>query len=424
MLRAIKQMLNMDTITYRITVNMERNQQAKQFLTELFVVGLNAVNGQAAVERQLQHHPLEGNIAIIAIGKAAAAMMSGAKNILNAQIQSALIITKAGHANPRLQWTCIESGHPIPDANSLEAGTKLLEFIAAIPHETKLLALISGGASALAEVLPDNMDLTCLQKINQWLLSSGLTIKEMNLIRQSVSLIKAGKVLHHFSQSEMTQFLISDVPQDDPEIIGSGLFVSPEQHKHRPLPKIPAWLQEYSRRPSAPAKVSVESHIIANNEMACQAIISRAKQANYAVSYHGQTLYGDVYEVAQKIASELINAKAGVHIWGGETTLTLPDNPGRGGRNQSLALALGCYLENSDGITVLVGATDGSDGPTEDAGAIIDGQTVRDTEDYPGEAREYLDNADAGTFLAKAGVLISTGPTGTNVMDLVIAIKE
>jgi len=164
-------------------------------------------------------------VAILAVGKAAAAMMSGAQNHLNEQIHSALIITKTGHSDNTLGWPCIESGHPIPNAQSLEAGTKLLEFISNIPKEIKFLALISGGASALVDVLPENMDLKRLQKMNKWLLASGLTIHEMNRVRQRVSLIKGGKALSHLSQNEMTQFLLSDVKNDDIEIIGSGFIL-------------------------------------------------------------------------------------------------------------------------------------------------------------------------------------------------------
>ena len=202
---------------------------------------------------------------------------------------------------------------------------------------------------------------------------------------------------------------------------GSGLFVKREQNSS--LPEIPAWLHKYIQIPKQTASVSVESHIIASNEMACQTIIEQSKQAKYEVIYHGQTLYGDVFELADSLASELIKAKPGLHIWGGEPTIVLPEQTGRGGRNQSLALALACILEGKKGITVLVGATDGSDGPTEDAGAIIDGLTLQRGENH-GNAKEYLAAADAGTFLADAGDLISTGPTGTNVMDIIIAIKE
>ena len=404
---------------------MPKTHQPKQILSELFCAALNSVNGRIAVEKQLVCKPIEGNVAIIAIGKAAAAMAAGATNQLNKQIQSALIITKVGHADKTLPWPCIEAGHPIPNEESLKAGTMLLEFISKVPKETKLLALISGGASALVECLPENMDLQLLQKINNWLLGSGLAIDKINQIRQSISLIKGGKTLNYLKKSSMTQYLISDVKEDDPEIVGSALFVARAKNNLVfDTAELPEWLQHYIKIPQPVAEVSVESCLIASNEMACQAIIDHAKRANYEVNYHGQSLYGDVFELAEILINELMNAKPGLHIWGGESTLVLPDKPGRGGRNQSLALALACALNGIKGITVLVGATDGSDGPTDDAGAIIDGLTLQRGETNNRYAKDYLAAADAGTFLAEAGDLLSTGPTGTNVMDIVIAIKE
>lgn len=402
-------------------MNDSNLNQARQILTELFITALKAVNGRFTVEQQLQQLAIEGDVAVIAIGKAASAMMLGAQDHLNEQIQSALIITKSGYADHTIDWPCIEAGHPIPNNQSLAAGTKLLEFLSNIPKETKILALISGGASSLVEVLPENMGLDNLQKMNEWLLASGLAIHEMNRIRQAVSLIKGGKALNYLAKNEMTQLLISDVKMDDIEIIGSGLFVARE--KTLPLPKIPEWLHTHIQPTQTMPKVSVESHIVASNEQACQAIIEHAKQANYAVIYHGQTLYGDVFELAEIIVKELLSAKPGLHIWGGETTLVLPEKTGQGGRNQSLALAMACILENTKGITILVGATDGSDGPTDDAGAIIDGSTLQRGPTNT-IAQDYLSAADAGTFLAEAGDLLSTGPTGTNVMDIVIALKE
>lgn len=400
---------------------MKKRVSNRMILSELFTVALKAVNGQNAVERALHKHPVEGDIAIIAIGKAAAAMMHGAKNLLKTQIQSALIITKQGHADNTLAWPCIEAGHPIPNAKSLEAGSKLLEFMENIPKNTKLLALISGGTSALVEVLADDMDLNQLQKLNKWLLASGLTIHEMNKIRQAVSLIKGGKALAYLRQKEMTQLLISDVKFDDITCIGSGLFVVNEQNNA--LLEVPEWIKLFFLKSPVFTQESAHSHIIANNEMACQAIIERAKQLNYRVIYHGQTLYGDVFDLAKSITEELIASSAGLHIWGGEPTIKLPENVGRGGRNQSLALAIACEIENIRGITVLVGATDGNDGATEDAGAIIDGLTLQRASGMQ-NATKYLENADAGTYLEQAGDLISTGPTGTNVMDIVIALKD
>lgn len=402
---------------------MSLSNQHKQHLSQLFQSALDAVNGSAAVERKLSELKFDGKVAIVAIGKAAAAMMSGAEKILTEQIHSALIITKTSHADPTLNWPCIEAGHPIPDSQSLEAGWKLVDFFRTVPEEVEIIALVSGGASSLVEVLPGHISLQELQKINNWLLGSGLGIHEINKVRQAVSLIKGGKALSYLQHRKMTQLLISDVKHDSPEIIGSGLFVSkPEVDDLHNAAELPAWLEKYIKPEIARVTLDVESHIVASNEMACQAIIKQAKASNYEVSYHGQTLYGDVYEVAELLYETLLDTEPGIHIWGGETTLSLPETPGRGGRNQSLALALACLIESQRGISILVGATDGSDGPTDDAGAIIDGFTLQRASHL--RARDYLKAADAGTFLAEAGDLISTGPTGTNVMDIVIAIKE
>lgn len=400
---------------------MIKNQHPKKILIDLFCTALDAVNGRSVVEQQLQRKPIHGKVAVVAVGKAATAMMLGAQHQLNIQIQSALIITKKGLGDKTLAWPCIESGHPVPNEKSLEAGAKLLEFITNIPKGTTFLALISGGASALVEVLPQNVDLNILQKINKWLLGSGLEIAEMNGVRQSLSLIKAGKTLNYVPTNKMIQFLISDVKMDDKAIIGSGLFVAKEQNAIKS--ELPDWIKEYIQIPKPIANISVDSHIVASNEMACKAVIKHAKKENFTVTYHGQTLYGNVFELAESLAKELLNAEPGIHIWGGEPTLILPEKTGRGGRNQSLALALACILENKKGITILVGATDGNDGSTEDAGAIIDGLTLQRGQNI-GSAQDYLTAADAGTFLEEAGDLLSTGPTATNVMDIVIALKE
>lgn len=397
-------------------------QQNTLTLSELFQFALKAVNGTDAVIRHLSNSPVSGSVAVLSVGKAATAMMLGAQKCLHQQIHSALVITKDGHCDPTLSYRCLEAGHPIPDQRSLDAGTKLLEFIKNIPPETQLLGLISGGTSALVEVLPEHMSLQDLQKMNAWLLASGLAIEDINRVRQSVSKIKGGKCLEYLACKEVTQLLISDVKNDDPALIGSGLFVVPEQHSK--LPEIPGWMKIFFQDRLINTSIKANTYIVASNDMACQAIMAQAKSANIHAYYHGQTLYGDVPEVAVRLTDILKTAQKGIHVWGGETTLALPESPGRGGRNQSLALALVIALAGTRGISVLIGASDGSDGPTDDAGAVIDGDTLLRAEVYPGYASEKLATADAGTFLEEAGVLISTGPTGTNVMDIVIALIE
>ena len=399
---------------------MKKAETAKQILSDLFCSALKTINGCTVVEQQLLCSPINGNVSVLAVGKAAISMMRGAQNQLQDQIQSALIITKIGCINNSSSWLCLESGHPIPNNKSLDAGAKVLEYIKNIPQDSTFLALISGGASALVESLPDTMNLDDLQKINKFLLSSGLEISEMNRLRQRVSLIKAGKALKYISTDKITQFLISDVKNDDISIIGSGLFVVAENTELNFA--IPDWLKGYLHEPEPISTISVTSTVVANNEIACQAIISKAKELNYAAIYHGQSLYGDVFELAKELAQFLLSAESGIHVWGGEPTIILPEKVGQGGRCQSLALAIACILEGESGITVLVGATDGNDGSTEDAGAIIDGATLYRGA-HCGSAKDYLMAADAGTYLAEAGDLLSLGATDTNVMDLVIAIK-
>ena len=398
--------------------------QAKVMLMDLFVHGLEQVKGEKSVIDFLDRNKFNGNVDVVAIGKAATSMMKGADEVLGTSIKSALVITKQGYADSSLGYPCIESGHPIPNQSTLDAGFKLLEFIKNIQEDRRLLVLISGGASSLVEILPDNFNLDYLQKLNKWLVASGLTIDEMNRVRQSISLIKGGKALNNLEVEHMTQLLISDVRNDDIEIIGSGPFAAPSKLDKKAFSKtLPSWIHPLDNLETTIKPIKVYSHIVASNEMACQSIISYAKKKKLAVFYHGQSLYGDVYDLSESIAKYLFTAEQGVHIWGGEPTLSLPEITGRGGRNQSLALSLACHLDGLKDITVLVGATDGSDGPTEDAGATIDGDTLNRAR-HIGLASDYLMNADAGTYLAEAGDLISTGPTGTNVMDIIIALKE
>ena len=395
----------------------------KHLLLTLFQASVKRVNGQEAVESALRQLRIQQKVAVIAIGKAASAMMLGAQAVLSDKIDSALVITKIGHAHPGLQWPCIEAGHPVPNQQSLLAGERLIAFLRELPDDIEVIALISGGASSLVEVLPDYMALSDLQKINDWLLASGLDITEINKIRQSISLIKGGKALSYLNGQKITQLLISDVINDDAQIIGSGLFTQPSgSNDLHNADNLPGWLTAYIQDNVPQITYEVKSHIVASNELACQEVVKHASAMGYEVYYHGQSLFGDVFDIAIKINETLSISSKGIHVWGGETTVKLPENPGRGGRNQSLALALACKIKNQTGITILVGATDGSDGPTDDAGAIVDGLTLNRAGHL--SADDYLAAADAGTFLAESGDLISTGPTGTNVMDIVIAIKD
>ena len=398
----------------------------------MYQAAISKVSGNFAVSEYLTHHLLAGPCYMVAIGKAASSMSLGAVKILGKQIIEGLIITKHGHlvhalsGDPRL--LCLEADHPVPGEASLRAGAALIDFIRRSSPLSRFLFLISGGTSSLVEVLPSQMDLIDLRKLNDVLLTGGWSISEMNRVRKAVSLIKGGRLLSHLGTRETTALLISDVPGDDPAVIGSGLLVPDTERA--PLPRLPQAVAKFiegrdpdnHRFDSSRARITI--NIVATLEDAKQAAARKAKDLGYTVFLHSDFLAGNVENVAASIAESLHQAKPGIHIWGGETTVTLPNEAGRGGRNQHLALALSLQLKAAPGIYVLAAGTDGTDGPTDDAGGLIDAGTISRGESRGIDARKCLQRADAGQFLEASGDLIHTGPTGTNVMDLLIGYKQ
>lgn len=403
-------------------------QQRRIQLLQFYREAINAVSGEAVVARYLQNHPLNTECSLVAIGKAAAAMAMGAQRELGEKLNRGLVITKHGHGDTRLDSHRImqlESAHPVPDESSLAAGEALLEFLDALPGGGPLLFLLSGGASALVEVLPDEMSAQQLAELNRWLLASGLSIGEMNAIRKRLSRIKGGKLIPHLRGRPCLQLMISDVPGDEPRVIGSGPLI-PESESVDISSPVPDWLEtllEHTKAAMSGEGENIESHIIASNALAREAVVSAAKELDIATHDHSGHFQGDAETLAAQFCEEMINGADGLYIWGGESSVVLPDHPGAGGRNQHLALAAARYLSGHENILLLSAGTDGSDGPTEESGALVDGGTAQRGEWEEMELMDSLQRADSGHFLEATGDLISTGPTGTNVMDLVIGWK-
>jgi glycerate 2-kinase len=371
----------------------------KQHLLTIFNAAVSAVSGQQAVEHAIDNDSAYDPETIIAVGKAAVGMCCGALNRFP-NARQAFIVTKYDHADDdilsRQNVTVMETAHPVPDSQSLKAGVELHRLVESLSADSKLLLLVSGGASALSESLPDDMSLEELQAITDDMLSKGKTIGQINSQRKEFSQIKDGKLLAQFKGAEIRVYAISDVEGDSIATIGSGLGDC-----HRAL-------------------VKANSSIIASNQISREKAQAVATRLDLKVNLNEETLYGDVFELAKKIGSTLKTAKSGVYIWGGEPTIMLPDNPGQGGRNQSLALALSGFIAGRSDITILVAGTDGTDGPTNAAGGIVDGDTYDDS----AAVTDSLQRADAGSYLLKQNNLLVTGPTNTNVMDLAIAIID
>ena len=354
-------------------------------------------------------------------------MLEGAQIVLGEQLQRALLVTKMGYATTPLAATIelIEAGHPVPDAASLAAGARLIAVLEQLPPEHSLLMLISGGTSSLVEVLPADMSLDELQRVNAWLLASGLPIEVVNALRCRLSQLKGGRVRSSVPLERTRVLLMSDVPNDDPALIGSGLLYPSAQQTT--LPALPDGLQmivdRYGSTPPAVDGSTLDTQLIASLELALSAIEMAARHDGLPVYRHRERLAGAAEQTGYALADMLRTSAAGLHVWGGETTVRLPEQPGVGGRCQQLALAAALRLEGCSDVHLLAGCTDGSDGPTSTAGACIDGATCARGRTEGIDPQTALAGADAGRFLEASGDLLETGPTGSNVNDIVIAWK-
>ncbi len=402
----------------------------RENILHIFQSALAAVNGRVRVRERLKERPFTGKIYMIAIGKAACAMAQGAQDALNGQIADALIITKKGYSEA-LPWPVWEAGHPLVDESSLEAGKQLLAFVDRISLDASVLVLISGGASALVEVLPTKISLAQFQKINSWILASGLNINDYNRIRRRLSCIKGGRLAKLLFPRRVLCLVISDVPGNDLRAIGSGPLIMDEDLR-RPLtlPGLPDFLREALQHmppaplPDDPCFQKVNREIVATLDNAKNAAIETAEKVGYTSMMEAAFVAGDAVQAGTRLAKKLLESEFGVvHVWGGETTVKLPSTPGRGGRNQSLALSAALELRDRGKILFLAVGTDGTDGPTDDAGALIDESTIARGQAAGFDAQQSLARADAGSFLEASGDLIHTGPTGTNVMDLMLGLR-
>jgi len=406
----------------------------RSLLLDTFRAALAAVNGRACVARTLAGSAPLAPVHAVAVGKAAAAMMLGALDVWGSAIQQGLVVTKHGHGmlgdpfDERVQL--IEAGHPLPDEGSLEAGRALLSFVNAAPADAQFLFLISGGSSSLVEVLPEGVDLTQWRQANDWLLASGLDIAHMNAVRKALSCVKGGRLALRLGGHRTLGLLISDVRGDDPATIGSGLLAASDAMPALDGSALPDWLRALTAAaPALPTPMQLASldltlEIVARLEDAVQAVAAAARAAGQPATVHTEFVDGDAAEVGARLAERLLVEVPGVHVWGGETTVRLPTAPGRGGRSQHLALSAAQVLRGHRDVALLAVGTDGTDGPGGDAGALVDGGTVARGEAEGFDARDCLARADSGSFLQASGDLIHTGPTGTNVMDLIIGLKR
>jgi glycerate 2-kinase len=377
---------------------------ARRVLLELFDAALRAVDGRACTSRFLRDAKLPAPIAVFAVGKAASAMAMGARDVFGDALHSVLVITKHGHTDPELdrgpRVLQIEAAHPVPDETSLAAGAELGARVTALPPDVFPLFLVSGGSSSLVEVLARGVTLDNLRALNERGLAAGWGISALNAERAKLSRLKAGGVARMLGARRALALFISDVPADDPEVIGSGLLGHGEGDD------------------------LIERHIVASVDIAVRAAVEAAKSRGLEIEARAGRFDGDAAQVAEDFLAAARATHADGLVWGGESTVILPGLHGRGGRNTHLALSIARAMRAGERLLVLAAGTDGTDGPTSDAGAIVDAQsTDRGTLagcDVERAWREF----DSGTALEAAEDLVHTGPTGTNVGDILIALTS
>lgn len=385
-----------------------RGPRVRPLLLECLEAALAAVDARACTGRALARESLPGDWRVIAVGKAAGSMAHGALEALGQHVTAAIVVTKPGHCpaavagDPRVRL--IESAHPVPDERSLAAGSAVADFVSGSPADAQLLFLVSGGASSLVDILADGVTLEELQAVISLALASGIDIGATNARRRALSRLKGGGLARLTGRRRCLALMISDVPGDDPAVIGSGLLHASTHPRTGGVPVIPY-------------------RIVANVRQACRAAARHASGRGLAVSVARGRFRGNAALLGARFARRLLAASRGcLLVWGGESTVRLPASPGTGGRNQHLALAAAMELRGRSGVALLAAGTDGVDGITDDAGAFVDGGTCQRGEDAGLEPHACLMHADSNRFLEASGDLVYTGPTLTNVGDVVLGL--
>ena len=392
------------------------------------------------------------NIYVIGAGKASAAMAKITEEILGNLITAGIVVTKYGHSLPLQKIICKEAAHPVPDENGVKATAEIITLLHQASENDIVIFLISGGASSLWIDIPQGAALSDIQQTFEMLLKSGADIYEMNTVRKHLSAIKGGQLLRHAPQTSFFSVIISDVPGDDLSVIASGPTVPDNTvfedafsilKKYNLQSRLPDTVIEHINKgikgkikdtPKKGDEIFKNSHtkIIGSNSIALEAARVTAMELGYYIGSVSDQLKGDASTVGRELIQECIQysgSKPACFLFGGETTVIVTGN-GKGGRNQQMALS--AYLElsynrekpSTNKITFLSAGTDGTDGPTDAAGAIVDGHSILLNNKIKLDANEYLYSNNAYHFFEQTGGLIKTGPTQTNVMDIVVIIVE
>lgn len=383
---------------------------------------------------------------VVGAGKAAGPMAQAVESVLRERVSDGLVVTKEGHGVPTARVRVAEASHPVPDERGVTATEELLRLTAGLTERDLVIVLISGGGSALLVAPAEGIALADKQATTSALLGCGATINEINCVRKHLSRVKGGQLARACHPAHVVSLILSDVIGDPFDVIASGPTVPDPTtfqdaltiigryglHDRIP-PSVRGRLEAGAAgkvaetpKPGDAAFTRSSVHLIGTNRTALDAAAGLAAQYDYTPRTLTSSLRGEAREVAKAICSlaEGLGPQDGptALIFGGETTVTLSGHPGAGGRNQELALAAAREIHGRDDVVLLSVGTDGTDGPTDAAGALVDGGTCERARAAGFSADDALARHDAYALLAATRDLVKTGPTGTNVMDVLVVL--
>jgi len=428
----------------------------------VFEAAVAAVDPGEVVRRSLRAHgralsvggaalPLRpgGRLRALAVGKAAVPMLAAAEHILGERLSAGLAVTKHGHGEPLARSRVLESGHPVPDEAGLVASREVELLLTGLSPHDLVLVLVSGGGSALLPAPVEGITLAEKQAVTSLLLASGADIGEMNCVRKHLSRLKGGGLARQAAPARVATILLSDVVGDRLDVIASGPTVPDPTtfadalavlRRRALFDRVPGAVRRHletgargllPETPKAgdPLFAGAVHHLAGSNRVAVAAAARQARALGYRPLLLTTSVTGEAREVAAVLAALCREVRQSGHparppcclLSGGEPTVTLRGQ-GKGGRNQELALAAALGIEGLAEVALLSAGTDGTDGPTDAAGAICDGTTLARARALGLDPRRHLAENDAYPFFAALGDLVLTGPTRTNVMDLQVVL--
>lgn len=423
-----------------------------RLIERLFADGLTAVEPRSAVRRYLTYSgttlcvndrtlPVNGRVIVFAIGKAAGAMALGAIDVLGERIDFGIALAKDGHFEGEIPgFECYEARHPLPDHRGIDATSRILDVCAGLSSEDTVIALISGGGSALLEAPSGGVSLEDLQQTTDLLLRAGVPIQHLNAVRSVISRVKGGGLRRAIGDATCVSLILSDVLGNDPSIIASGptVFSVPD------LVRASELVDQYGIKRSIPESVRCVLssppeefqeldlsgdvwQIIADNRSLVESFQQAATDLGLATAIIWSDVEGEARELGVRFARSAVETapEIDVVLGGGEATVKVTGS-GTGGRNTEFALAAAIELSqaaSSEWVVASIGS-DGQDGSADAAGAIADPETVGRALAIGLSASEFLQENDSAGFFGALDGLVRTGPTGTNVNDVYVAVRR